>query len=228
MGQNMKSENKTNGSTKEWTSSSIGASQFWSQGWLIGNPTLVDIEPDIQPWLTSDQGTRSSDGKGTLAIAVDQACQDLGWPGFFNIFNWPSFSRPGFRGFQNFQDLGFRGGSSFHCCCWPTKEGAGVRKEDWFLINLKFDKYCMILQYATDVVISGGYELRMRINYLALDSFIMCASLDLLASLHLWRKIWSKRQKMRHWETLKRMFNISSPTKNIFFTCSTWCLALFP
>ena len=23
-----------------------------------------------------------------------------------------------------------------HCCCWPTKEGAGVRKEDWFLINL--------------------------------------------------------------------------------------------
>ena len=60
-----------------------------------------------------------------------------------------------------------------------------MRKEDWFLINLKFDKYCIILQYATDVVISGGYELRMRINYLALDSFIMCASLDLLASLHL-------------------------------------------
>jgi len=52
-------------------------------------------------------------------------------------------------------------GSSFQltlahcCCCCPTKEGAGVRKEDWFLINL------------------------------ALDSFIMCASLDLLASLHL-------------------------------------------
>ena len=213
MEQNMKSEKKANWSTKEWTSSSIGASQFWSQGWLIGNPTLVDME----------QGTRSSDGKGTLAIAVDQACQDLGWPGFFNIFNWPIFSRPGFRGFQNFQDLGFRGGSSFHCCCWPTKEGAGVRKEDWFLINLKFDKYCMILQYATDVVISGGYELRMRINYLALDSFIMCASLDLLASLHLWRKRWSKRKFQKKEDRalraiLKRMFNISS-TNKMFFTC---------
>ena len=69
---------------------------------------LLNFDPKvgwsaIHPWLTSDQGTRSSDGKGTLAIAVDQACQDLGWPGFFNISTDQSFQDQIFMVFKIFK-----------------------------------------------------------------------------------------------------------------------------
>ena len=47
------------------------------------------------------------------------------------------------------------------------------------VISLKFEN----ILHETD-----DYELSISFNYLALDSFIMCASLDLLASLHLLHK----------------------------------------
>ena len=50
----------------------------------------------------------------------------------FKIFRWPGFWP------EAFQDLRcqLKFPTAHYCCC-PTKEGAGVRKELWFLINLK-------------------------------------------------------------------------------------------
>ena len=54
--------------------------------------------------------------------AVAHCCWLTGWPGWLVRL----------AGCQVARSSRF----AAHCCCWPTKEGAGVRKEDWFLINL--------------------------------------------------------------------------------------------